>query len=239
MNNSGLLVTRYRWTQKYTKTYTKVEIIIFPKPPQAHPVTLPPYGKSHWTRSKRKERWRDEHPCYWPLLYHLVNLLAAVECLFDRSYALKIYMDLLYHRSLAITLCDWVHLAIGVYHWTFKSYIIWCRWLELVLDKQALYLDNHWWKLLISIILAKQDIYLDVILPLELLDEHYHRLLSLNEHYHRSLIGIINCYHRSRNKTYIWRIFNVIEWTSWYIWWSWLMNNIVWMNNVPKYLISS
>jgi len=39
--------------------------------------------------------------------------------------------------------------------------------------------------------------YLDVTLSLELLDEHYHR----------SLIGVINRYHRSINKTYIWEIF--------------------------------
>ena len=38
---------------------------------------------------------------------------------------------------------------------------------------------------------------------LELLDEHYHRSLSLDEHYHRSLTGVINCYHCSRNKTYL------------------------------------
>ena len=74
---------------------------------------------------------------------------------------------------------------------------------------------------------------------LELLDEHYHRLLSLNEHYYHSLTGVINCYHRSINKIYIWRIFNSIAWTSYYIWWSWLTNITVWMNNVPKYLISS
>jgi len=129
--------------------------------------------------------------------------LLPIECLFDRSYALKICMDLLYHRLLAITLCDWIHLAIDVYHWTLKNYIIWCRWFGLVLDKQAVYLDNRWLKLLISIILDKQDIYLDVTLPLKLLDEHYYRVLSLNEHYHCSLIGVIDHYHCSRNKTYL------------------------------------
>jgi len=50
--------------------------------------------------------------------------------------------------------------------------------------------------------------YFDVTLSLELLDEHYHR----------SLIGVINRYHRSINKTYIWEIFNIIGWTSYYIW---------------------
>ena len=29
-------------------------------------------------------------------------------------------------------------------------------------------------------------------------------------YYHHSLIGVINCYHHLMNKTYIWRIFNVI-----------------------------
>ena len=33
----------------------------------------------------------------------------------------------------------------------------------------------------------------------------------LDEHYHRSLTGVIDRYHRSINKTYIWRTFNVIE----------------------------
>ena len=43
-------------------------------------------------------------------------------------------------QYLVVTLCDWIHSAIGVYHWILKSYIC-CYWLEL--DMQALYLDNH------------------------------------------------------------------------------------------------
>jgi len=53
---------------------------------------------------------------------------------------------------------------------------------------------------------------------LELLDEHYHRSLSLNEHYHCSLTGVIDRYHRAINKIYIWKIFNSIAFTSYYIW---------------------
>ena len=45
---------------------------------------------------------------------------------------------------------------------------------------------------------------------LELLDEHYHRSLSLDEHYHHSLTEVFDRYHRAINKTYIWRIFNII-----------------------------
>ena len=52
-----------------------------------------------------------------------------------------------------------------------------------------------------------RDIYLNVTLSLEL----------LNEHYHRSPTEVINRYHRSINKTYIRRIFNIIGWTSYYL----------------------
>jgi len=45
---------------------------------------------------------------------------------------------------------------------------------------------------------------------LKLLDEHYHRSLSSDEHYHHLLTGVIDRYHRSRNKTCNLRIFNVI-----------------------------
>jgi len=57
--------------------------------------------------------------------------------------------------------------------------------------------------------------------------------------YHHSLTEVIARYHRAINKIYIWRIFNVIGQTSWYIWRSWLMNVTIWMNNVPEYLNSS
>jgi len=61
-------------------------------------------------------------------------------------------MDLHYYHSLdlVVTLCDWIYSAIGIYHWTLKNYIIWRRWLDLVWDKQALYLDDCWLELLIA-----------------------------------------------------------------------------------------
>jgi len=40
---------------------------------------------------------------------------------------------------------------------------------------------------------------------------HYHRLLSSDECYHHLLTEVIDRYHRSINKTYIWRTFNVID----------------------------
>ena len=79
-----------------------------------------------------------------------------------------------------------------------------------------------WWKLLVSIILDKQDIKLEV---------------TGITGWTLSSFADWN-YHCSRNKTHIWRIFNSIAWTS-YIGWSWSTNITVWMNNVPEYLISS
>jgi len=127
-----------------------------------------------------------------------------------------------YHRSLVITLCDWIHTAIGqsriissdvadcIWYWTSKPYIWtladWSYWLVSFWNKQ----DRYIW------------------MSLELLYEHYHRSLSQDEHYHRSLTGAINRYHRSINKTYIRRTFNIIEWTSYDVWWSWLMNIAIW-----------
>jgi len=153
-----------------------------------------------------------------------ICLLPLSVCLTEvmHSRFIWIYYIIVYWQSLCVIEFIWLSVYItghsriissGVVHWiwywTSKLYI----W--TITD------GSHW-----SVSSWTSKIYI------------WKSLESLDEHYHRSLIGIINYYHCSRNKTHIWRIFNSIAWTS-CIGWSWLTNITVWMNNVPECFISS
>ena len=91
-------------------------------------------------------------------------------------------------RIISSDVADWI------WYWTSKPYIWtiadWSYWSvssgsSKIYTWMLLYLWNYWMNTIIV-------------------------RLSLNEHYHHSLTGVINRYHCAINKTYIWRIFNII-----------------------------
>jgi len=141
-----------------------------------------PLWESHWTRTRRKERWREEHPCYCPLLNHRVNmLLPEYVCLTDAMHSRFYWSSKIYIWNRYIW-HQWIYAII--IHWT-------------ILGSHSVWLNSFGYR---CISLDTQELYLLLLIGIG------HASLIFGQ----SLLGIVVRYLWT-NKIYIWRIFDIIE----------------------------